>query len=257
MKQPGTIVVIVLILAVATLSAQQPERDMLGHDISARRGADVFAKTCTGFCHGENGTEGNGAPRLAGRGLDAAYIEKVITFGIPGTQMPAWGQKMPQEDTLAVIAYVKSLNGLAPQTPGATGQPLSPEATRGRNLFFDTTGELKGCSNCHRVEAKGVPVAPPIASVPSDAAALRNLTTPQVQNASLGGEAFPALVVTQQRDSMKLYDLTSVPPVLRITSPAAVKISGPSNWRHTLVLGGYSDAELESILAFLRSASGR
>ncbi len=249
----GISIFVSMLLALPVLSAQQPERDMLGHDISARRGAEVFAKSCTGFCHGENGAAGNGAPRLAGRGLDAAYIEKVITFGIPGTQMPAWGQKMPQEDTLAVIAYVKSLNGLTARISARPEQALSAEATRGRDLFFDTSGELKGCSNCHQVNGKGVPVTP-ITSVPADVTALRNLSTPRVQTANIAGETFPALVVTQQRDLTKFYDLTSVPPVLRTSPTAAVKIAGGANWRHDSVLGNYSDADLEAILSYLSTA---
>lgn len=253
MKMTGVAIFFTVVLAAPILCAQQPERDMLGHDISARRGAEVFAKTCTGFCHGENGTEGSGAPRLAGRGLDAGYIEKAVTFGVPGTQMPAWGQKMPQEDTLAVIAYVKDLNGLT-KTSAASAQSLSAEAMRGRDLFFDTTGELKSCSNCHQVNGKGIPITPSIASVPADVSALRGLATPHVETATLGSETFPALVVAQQHDLTKLYDLTSVPPVLRISSSAAVKISGPGNWRHTSALGSYSDADLESILSYLRSA---
>src|SRR5438105_10464354 len=84
-----------------------------GADILTR-GADIFARSCaTGYCHGVKGTAG-GAPRLAGRGLDEAFILSVTRSGVPGTAMQAYGSLMPRADLAAVVAYVASLNGIAP-----------------------------------------------------------------------------------------------------------------------------------------------
>ena len=54
--------------------------------------------------------------------------------------------------------------------------------------------------------------------------------------------------------TVKLYDLTSKPPVLRTFAAAEVKVGGASNWSHNSAMAAYSDAELESVLAFLRVA---
>ena len=217
-----------------------------------KRGAEVFASTCAGYCHGDNGAVGTSAPRLAGRGLDPQYIERVVMYGVAGTLMPGWGQKLPVPDVSAVITYVKSLNGVSALSSTAPPPSLSPEAQRGRDLFYDAAGELKTCSNCHRVNDKGLAVVSQIVNVPADVPGLSSLITSHVSTATVNGETFPALIVTQSRDGTKLYDLTKVPPVLRsFPSSVAVKISDGSSWRHSSVLGTYSDDDLRSILEFL------
>jgi mono/diheme cytochrome c family protein len=225
----------------------------------AARGADVFAKSCaTGYCHGSKGGSGSTAPRLAARDFSEDYIAQTIRRGIPGTAMPAFGDVLPRAEVIAVIAYVDSLNGITPRNPAPqadTEKKLPPEAVRGRELFFDALRGFGRCSTCHQVDGFGVPAAAPIAQIPADAATLRQLPTPRVQTAIAAGESFPALVVSQGKNQVKLYDLTSPPPVLRSLSPASVTLTQGSQWRHSSALSSYSDAELESILAFVRAAS--
>jgi mono/diheme cytochrome c family protein len=234
---------------------------VLGWSQSA--GEKVFAQSCaTGYCHGARGAPA-GAPRLAGRGFDQAYISNTIMRGLLGTAMPAFGTTLSRAELGAVIAYVANLNGIANPSinlgpgPGAAGPaetPLSPEAERGRALFFDAVRGFARCSTCHEVNGIGISVATPIAKIPSDAAALRALTTPDVRTATVGGEAMPALIVSQGKTRALFYDLTSVPPVLRTVEPGALQVAEGSAWRHAAVIGAYNDAELTSILGFLREA---
>jgi mono/diheme cytochrome c family protein len=224
-------------------------------------GEKVFAQSCaTGYCHGAKGTPA-GAPRLAGRGFDQSYITSTVMRGLPGTAMPAFGTTLPRVDLTAVIAYVASLNGIANPSinlgpgPGAAGpaEPaLSAEAERGRALFFDAVRGFGRCSTCHEVNGMGIAVTTPIEKIPADAAALRALATPDVRTAAVSGEAMPALIVSQGKTRALFYDLTSAPPVLRTVDPDALKVSEGSAWRHAAVIGAYNDAELASILAFLR-----
>src|SRR5271166_4058302 len=108
------------------------------------RGADIYNKTCaTGYCHGMKGAQ-SGAPRLASRGFDEAYITQVVRSGISGTAMPAFGNVLPYPDVFAVVAYVASLNGITPsRNPlverGPPPRTLPSDATRGRSLFFAAT----------------------------------------------------------------------------------------------------------------------
>ena len=70
----------------------------------AQQGEKIFNQTCaTGYCHGSKGTTG-GAPRLAARGFDRAYIDTTIARGIPGTAMPAFGTTLSRGDLTAVSA---------------------------------------------------------------------------------------------------------------------------------------------------------
>jgi mono/diheme cytochrome c family protein len=234
------------------LPALACSQDMIG------RGADVFAKSCaTGYCHAAKGGSGSPAPRLAARGFSEDYISQTIRRGIPSTAMPAFGDVLPREELAAVIAYVDSLNGVTPRNPAPEAEPekkLPPEAARGRELFFDSLRGFGRCSTCHQVDGFGVPVASPIAKIPADAAALRRLATPHVGTATVAGESFPALAVSQGKNQTKLYDLTSPPPVLRTLASPSVTFKEASDWRHASVLSAYSDAELQAILAYVRTA---
>lgn len=231
---------------------------------SQSKGENVFMQSCaTGYCHGAKGTAA-GAPRLAARGFDPAYITNTVVRGLPGTAMPAFGMTLNRADLVAVITYVARLNGIAnptinlgPPVPGASGpaEPkLSPEAERGRVLFFDALRGFGRCSTCHEVNGVGIPVTTPIENIPASAAALRAMQTPGVQTVTMAGEAMPALVISQGKTRALFYDLTSVPPVLRTVDPSAIKIGPGSAWRHASVIGAYNNAELTSILAFLREA---
>lgn len=231
---------------------------------SQSTGEKVFAQSCaTGYCHGVRGTPA-GAPRLAGRGFEQSYITNTIARGLPGTAMPAFETTLARADLIAVITYVANLNGitnpvinLGPGGPGQSGpaEPaLTPDAERGRALFFDAIRSFGRCSTCHEVNGVGISVATPISQVPADAAALRALATPDVHTATVAGESMPALIVSQTKAHALFYDLTSVPPVLRTVDPDTLKVTDGSPWRHASVIGAYNDAELDSILAFLRAA---
>jgi cytochrome c553 len=228
-----------------------------------KQGEQVFQKSCaTGYCHGSKGTPA-GAPRLAARGFDQAYIANTAARGIPGTAMPAFASTLSRADLAAVVAYVATLNGIANPAisagpgagPGAAGPPepsLSPEATRGRELFSDAVRGFGRCSTCHDVRGIGISVTTPMTTVPADVGALRSLATPHVATATVEGESMPALVVSQGKTRALFYDLTSVPPVLRTVEPDALRIAEGSAWRHASVIGSYNDAELASVLEYLR-----
>ena len=96
-------------------------------------------------------------------------------------------------------------------------------------------------------------MTPPITNVPADVDGLRNLSTPKVVTATVEGRTFPGLVVSQVREQTKLYDLTTVPPVLMGMAPSDVKLGQPAAWQHSSVLGSYSDDDLSAILEFLRA----
>lgn len=242
-----------LLLLPAVALAQVPQAGVLA------RGLDIFNKSCaTGYCHGARGMEA-GAPRLAARGFDEAYIAQTVRNGIHGTGMPAFGD-MERADLLAVVAYVDSLNGITPATnPGfATGPArpkLSPDAQRGRDLFADQVRGLTRCSNCHQADGLGIAVTVPLASIPENVAALRQLATPKIETATAEGDTFPALVLNRNGAQVKVYDLTVTPPVLRTFAKGAVTFKPGATWRHEAMLAPYQNAELEAILAFLKAVT--
>jgi mono/diheme cytochrome c family protein len=227
-----------------------------------RRGEEVFAKSCaTGYCHGVRGAS-SGAPRLAGRGFNQAYINNVVTRGIPGTGMAPFATTLSRPDLVAVVAYVAMLNGIAHPTvgsddddaPASTGPKLTGEAARGARLFTEAVRGFGRCSTCHEIAGFGISVAQPIAQVPASVAALKALATPNVKTGTMDGESMPVLVLSESKQGTLFYDLTSAPPVERNARPGSVKFEDGSNWRHSSVMGAYNDAEMGAILTYLREA---
>jgi mono/diheme cytochrome c family protein len=233
--------------------AQAPPAAVLAH------GLDVFNKTCaTGYCHGQGGVEA-GAPRLAARGFDDAYVSNVIRNGIHGTGMPAFGD-MERADLIGVIAYVDSLNGAAPAANAAQAAPpvrprLAPDGQKGRELFADQVRGLTRCSVCHQADGLGIAVALPFKTIPPDVAALRLVATPTVETATAEGETFPVLILNRNGAQPKAYDLTTPPPVLRTFTKGEVTFKPGSNWKHESMLAPYSDQELASVLIFLKAVT--
>lgn len=226
-----------------------------------KQGEQVFAQTCaTGYCHGARGGPG-GAPRLAGRRFDQAYIAGVVTRGVPGTAMASFATTLSRPDLVAVIAYVATLNGITDPNLGGEGgtRSLAPEAAltgeaaTGARLFKEAVRGFGRCSTCHEVGSVGISVAAPIVNVPASAAALKALATPNVKTASLDGESMPVLVLSEGKQDTVFYDLTSAPPVQRNAEPGAVKFASGSSWRHSSFIGAYTDSELTAILAYLHA----
>lgn len=225
---------------------------------AADPGQDVFNKTCaTGYCHGTDGAQG-GAPRLAARNFDAAYIEKVVRNGISGTMMPPYRDTLGAEDLKAVVAYVDKIANVAvprrgrratesPAAPPPSRRAAPPEANPGRALFFDAVRGVARCGTCHLVDGWGVDVAP--VSAPASAAELRSIAAKRVQTANLSGEPpFPAMPAGEGQ----IWDLSTAPPVLRTID--SVPLAPGANWSHAGYLKPYSNAEIEQILVFLKWA---
>ncbi len=118
-------------------------------------GRTLFIDKCAA-CHGVNATGGKGFPNLAAKawlwGGDPETIEETIRVGINSTngdtrtsQMLAFGRDgVLQSGQIAdVVAYVRSLSGLAP----AEGDAARIEA--GKQVFADN------CTACHGENAKG------------------------------------------------------------------------------------------------------
>jgi mono/diheme cytochrome c family protein len=226
-----------------------------------KQGEAVFSKTCaTGYCHGVRGGP-SGAPRLAARGFNQGYIDKVVRNGVADTGMASFSTRLSPPDLVAVIAYVATLNGVANPDVSMDGSgeavstrpTLTGEAARGGRLFSDAVRSFGRCSTCHEVGGFGIPVAAPMAKVPASAAELKALATPGVKTGAMGGETMPVLVLSQGKQGAVFYDLTSAPPVQRNAEPGSVKFTDGSNWRHSSAIAAYNDSELAAILDYLRA----
>ncbi|MEZ5351663.1 MAG: c-type cytochrome [Bryobacteraceae bacterium] len=233
---------------------------VLAQDIFTQ-GEQVFQKTCAqGYCHGSGGTQGR-APKLIGRNFDTAVVTKVVREGVPNTGMPGFERSLPNDQLQAVIAYVlrisgadvsKMPNAAAAVAAGAPVRPMSAGVRRGKDLFFDAVRGEKRCGTCHALEGWGIPIGPNLAAGgPYDAAALRSGKKSSIKTATAGRDSFPAVVVEQSKEQVRIYDLTVLPPVLRTFVPAEIRLSDGSSWTHAGVTGAYTDADLGAIAMYL------
>ena len=231
-------------------------------DEAIGRGEKIFAKSCAvGYCHGAGGAASRG-PRLRGRSFTQDYLLKVTRDGIPNTAMPPWKDRLSESEIRDVVAYIASLSTVsgAPGVPSAAPPPSPlvdfdgpPEAQQGRRLFFDSTRAVR-CGTCHALGGLGTAVGPHLARSKS---AVLPAKTRLVQTVRLRrGESFPAVLVEKTAKSVKVYDLSSELPVLRTIQPADLAgWRANTSWSHAGAIRGYSDAELKSILSYVRWAS--
>lgn len=132
----GIFVLVVLLglVSLGTLPAQQP-------------GAAIFAANCSG-CHGADGRGGEHAPNIATapkvQHLMDRELAGIIRYGIAGAGMPAFSS-LKQQEVADVVSYLRVLQGRGDivKLPG--------DPKQGEVLFF---GKAQ-CSDCHMVNGKG------------------------------------------------------------------------------------------------------
>jgi mono/diheme cytochrome c family protein len=95
-------------------------------------GQTLYTQNCS-RCHGTDGQGTRRAPALNVQTFfdkvttDAAMIQ-IVSSGMPGTAMPAWGDRLSGSEIEAIVAYVRSWESTAPavataQTTGGGGPP--------------------------------------------------------------------------------------------------------------------------------------
>jgi DMSO reductase family type II enzyme heme b subunit len=147
--------------------------------VSVDVGKAVYEKRCLG-CHGVTGAgDGPAAERFKPRPRDFTRglfkykttahgsvpvdddLVKVVTKGLPGTGMPAWGGILKEHEIRSVVQYIKTF---APQfadapkmvTIGPEVKTSQESVQKGKDIFNSV-----GCMMCHGDEGRGNgPLAP-------------------------------------------------------------------------------------------------
>jgi len=263
-----------LVILPALLLAEQ--QGSLGTSAVVARGDQLFAQGCAvGYCHGTAGAAAR-SPRLRGRVFERDYLVKVIRDGIPNTAMPAWGDRLTDDDINALVAYIQSLatvsgEGAAPAESASVApavavkeSELAPEVRQGRELFYDAQ-RAQRCSNCHRLQGIGTAVSADLGKLNKQqlgaeaVAAVRNARARRVREVVLkSGDRFAAVVIERGPIVTRIYDLKSTPPVLRHLDNGEIQgIQAQSAWRHARVVQGYTADELRAVWAFVGWAAQR
>jgi len=128
-------------------------------EAAVEAGAGLYTENCAA-CHGDQG-EGLVGPPLNSRELLRTTPDELLfsltRTGVPGTNMPAWGQvfggPFTDEQVDQLVSYLRAWEPTAPQI--VVEQRL-PDPVRGATLFETT------CFVCHGQRGSGTEIAPAI-----------------------------------------------------------------------------------------------
>ena len=188
------------------------------------------------------GKAGRG-PRLRGREWDKNYLFKVTFEGIPNSSMPAWKDRLTEQEIGAVVAYVLTLSKLTsdsaeaqvPAAPVASSPAAASEAPptksesspvdgsffgnaeKGKALFFDSSNDWH-CGACHKIGGTGAGVGPELNGVRSKAVKdlFIDIVLPSVHLSAdrpflsittKSGEQIQGVKAEESATHIKLYDI--------------------------------------------------
>jgi cytochrome c oxidase cbb3-type subunit 3 len=119
----------------------------------------LFRKYCAA-CHGLSGNGGRGPDLVSGRwthGSADADLARVIAHGVPGSDMPAFGERLNESDIAKLIAHIRSLSSGGGQLR-VTGDP-----ERGSAIYWGKAA----CNGCHMVNGQGGALGPDLSAIGS------------------------------------------------------------------------------------------
>lgn len=95
-----------------------PDRPIPVTEESLAQGASLYTTSCS-RCHGPEGQGTQRAPALNVKSFlssrtDAA-IQQIVTLGVTGTAMPAWGDRLTDVEIQAVVGFMRSWEPDAPE----------------------------------------------------------------------------------------------------------------------------------------------
>jgi putative heme-binding domain-containing protein len=160
-------------LAAMSVSAQNVPagNPLAGNADAIRFGTGLYRARCAD-CHGMD-ARGIRAPDLtqvwaSGRTDDGLF--KTVKNGVPGTEMPAVGARMFDNEIWQILAYVRTLAVSAPT------DPPKGNAENGQRVF------RANCAGCHRVDGTGGRLGPDLSRV--GAARTRDMMVRQIRGAT-------------------------------------------------------------------------
>jgi mono/diheme cytochrome c family protein len=141
----------------------------------------------------------------------------------------------------------------AAQNPGAAPTQIE----RGEALFFDSA---TGCGTCHAMKGKGTAIGPDLKGVarlsPAGLAmAIRSTVTQYVQTVKTKtAGSFPAMPPGPEGTSVKVFDLSKMPPVPHDVARAEISTTPNAGWKHPPSTHGYTDQQIADLIAYVRYA---
>jgi mono/diheme cytochrome c family protein len=139
--------------------------------------------------------------------------------------------------------------------PAQTATPSQIE--RGQALFYESAA---GCGSCHSLNGKGTAIGPDLKMVarlsPAGLAmAIRSTVTQYVQTMKVkSAGTFPGMPPAGDEKTVKVYDLSKMPPEVHEVARADISMSPNNNWKHPPSLRKYTNEQLADLIAYVRYA---
>jgi mono/diheme cytochrome c family protein len=109
-------------------------------------GGQLFSQNCS-RCHGPEGQGTQRAPALNVKAFltdtsDIA-IQQIVTNGVPGTAMPAWGDRMTESDIQTIVGFIRQWEATAPEVaiPAKGGRGGPPWLRNNTTTTTTTAGQ--------------------------------------------------------------------------------------------------------------------
>ncbi len=185
-------------------------------------GSDLYTANCS-RCHGP---EGQGTPRAPALNVKSFLeqtgdlaIEQIVALGVPGTAMPAWGDRLAQAEIQAVVGFLRTWEPTAPAVaaPARGGGPWwqtsANASTSARNGSPPWARQTAGTGIDPAQLASEIPVTPAATATPAD-------TPSAVPQGSSGADT--------SSTSPPAGSPASYQPAVSSRQPAAVGSGGPA-----------------------------
>ena len=138
---------------------------------------------------------------------------------------------------------------------------LNPQQKRGHELFV-ASQKGTACATCHSLAGEGSAVGPDLTMLGSLATpaglkiAILSTQTAYVQAVKMKGKTFPGMKAAEDAKTVDYYDLSQNPPARRKLNKSDIdSASGNSQWKHPPESTGYSEDELQDVIAYVRYAA--
>ncbi len=196
---------------------------------------------------------------LGSGAFDKNYLYSAIREGIPKSAMPAWKDRLKEDELWATVAYIQSLATASGDTAPMVTTVTAPvgdtfagpsAAARGKDLFFGSTG----CGSCHAFGGRGAAVAPDVSKLPKEQfmAAIHSTRSQHVRTIKLkDGESFPGILGGEDGGFVQVFDLTAAPPVRRTLEKTEIESLTPGEWKHQSVAARYTHEQLADVVEYI------
>jgi putative heme-binding domain-containing protein len=200
----------------------------------------------------------------------AAYIGTLSKLGPNDPEPPLTDYILSSDFSIPAPLHRPAPKPVTDNQPADENDPsvIKGDPVKGKALFFDLSDDLN-CAACHRFNSNGTNVGPDLSGISGRSARemLKDIILPNAVSTDAGqlfslttleGEQLEVVKVGVSSTRTKVYDVTSLPPVLRSIKTDQIKsfeLIRPSAMPETYGQR-YTLVQLLDLIAFLKSSEG-